>query len=451
MARWKPSAVTGLLALGLGMSVAPAAMGASASTRGGFQLEEATIAEIQPAIRRGRLTTTEIVEGYLERIKAYNGTCVNEPEGILGPISTIPNAEKLNALITLNLRPETREKWGFDERKARSQTDDADDDPDMPDALEVAAQLDAKFKRTRHLAGPLHGVVIAIKDQYDTVDMRTTSGADAFWANDRPPDDATFIARLREAGAIILAKANMGEYAAGGMTGTRSMFFDPSLVPHTGAGQPSIRNLGDRGGDSGDARFNYDMYIRERGDAEIKSLTDLIEKANHWTDAAIPNRKASLESANDDMTLSTGSALQDRFTMQTVVFQCFALMELDAVVYPTGNIPPPILTSPELPSVNDRPSSIWTQINRSGFPAMTVPAGFTTRVYDAGPDRKILPPKAAALPVGIDFLGLPFSEPTLFEIGAAYEAATRHRTPPPGFGPLEGRTSKPDGRGATAR
>ena len=57
--------------------------------------------------------------------------------------------------------------------------------------------------------------MIAIKDQYDTFDMRTTSGADAFWANDRPPDDATFVARLRAAGAIILAKANMDEYAGG--------------------------------------------------------------------------------------------------------------------------------------------------------------------------------------------------------------------------------------------
>ena len=65
---------------------------------------------------------------------------------------------------------------------------------------------------------------MAIKDQYDTFDMRTTAGADAFCANDRPPDDATFVQRLRDAGAIILAKANMGEYAAGGITGTRSSF-----------------------------------------------------------------------------------------------------------------------------------------------------------------------------------------------------------------------------------
>ena len=56
---------------------------------------------------------------------------------------------------------------------------------------------------------------MAIKDQYDTFDMRTTSGADAFYANDRPPDDATFVKRLRDAGAIILAKSNLGEYASG--------------------------------------------------------------------------------------------------------------------------------------------------------------------------------------------------------------------------------------------
>ena len=152
---------------------------------------------------------------YLARIKAYNGTCVEQPEGILGPIKTIPNAGQINALQTLNLRPAARAEWGFDERKARSMTDAADDDPAMPDALEVAADLDAKFAATGKLVGPLHGIVFALKDQYDTFDMRSTSGADARYANDRAPDDATFVARLRAAGAIILAKANLGEYASG--------------------------------------------------------------------------------------------------------------------------------------------------------------------------------------------------------------------------------------------
>ena len=64
----------------------------------------------------------------------------------------------------------------------------------------------------------------------------------------------------------------------------------------------------------------------------------------------------------------------------------------------------------------------------------------------AGPMGSSFRAKAAKLPVGIDFLGLPFSEPTLLRIGAAYEAATHHRTPPPDFGPLDERdepVSKP--------
>eukprot|EP01045_Picozoa_sp_COSAG04_P024311 COSAG04_NODE_3018_length_3274_cov_2.658268_1_plen_330_part_00 len=84
----------------------------------------------------------------------------------------------------------------------------------MPDALEVAQQLDATL-RTGPLVGPLHGVVMAVKDQFDTFDLRTTGGADTDWADDRPPRDATFVARLRAAGAIIIAKANMGEMASG--------------------------------------------------------------------------------------------------------------------------------------------------------------------------------------------------------------------------------------------
>ena len=91
---------------------------------------------------------------------------------------------------------------------------DSDNDPAMPDALDVAAKQDAYFKSTGKLIGPLHGVVIAVKDQYDTFDMRTTASMDAGYANDRPPRDATFVKRLRDSGAIILAKANLGEMAS---------------------------------------------------------------------------------------------------------------------------------------------------------------------------------------------------------------------------------------------
>src|SRR5262249_45732764 len=79
-----------------------------------FRIEEATIEDIQAAILRGEVTSTRVVQLYLARIRAYNGTCVNQPDGVLGfgPITPIKNAHQLNALMTLNLRPAKREKLG---------------------------------------------------------------------------------------------------------------------------------------------------------------------------------------------------------------------------------------------------------------------------------------------------------------------------------------------------
>src|SRR5438874_8315773 len=207
------------------------------------RIEEATIEDIQAAILRGELTSTRIVQLYLNRIKAYNGTCVNQPDGVLGlgPITPIKNARQLNALMTLNLRPAKRQALGFDPRKARSMTDPVDDNPAMPDALEVAARQDAYFASTGKLIGPLHGVAFSIKDQYDTFDMRTTGGMDAAYANDRPPDDATFVKRLREAGAIILAKANLGEM---GTPNSRSSFGGPFCNPYDTTRSPGTSSGG---------------------------------------------------------------------------------------------------------------------------------------------------------------------------------------------------------------
>ena len=116
-----------------------------------------------------------------------------------------------------------------------------DNNPNMPDALEVAAAQDRQFKQTGKLVGPLHGVVMAIKDQYDTFDMRTTSGADVQYANDRPPEDATFVKRLRDAGAIILAKANLAEYAT---DGARSSFGGTFCNPYDTEREPGMSSAG---------------------------------------------------------------------------------------------------------------------------------------------------------------------------------------------------------------
>src|SRR5688572_33118547 len=84
----------------------------------GFKIQEATIAQIQQAILKKQITTRGVVEAYLKRIQAYNGTCVNEPQGILGPVTTIAHARQINALSTLNLRPVTRAAWKFEDRKS---------------------------------------------------------------------------------------------------------------------------------------------------------------------------------------------------------------------------------------------------------------------------------------------------------------------------------------------
>lgn len=617
-----------------------------------FHVEEATIDQIQQAIRSRQITTVGVVEQYLRRIKAYNGTCVNQPQGILGPITTIPHARQINALSTINLRPAMREKWGFEARKARSLTDAADSSPNMPDALEVAAAQDRQFARTGRLAGPLAGVVLAIKDQYDTFDMRTTSGGDVDYANDRPPDDATFVKRLRDAGAIILAKANLAEYAVDGarssfggtfcnpydterepgmssagsassvaanlvtcaigeetvvsirwpssvnslvglapteelvsrdgmmgagvnmrvgpmcrtvqdaakifdayagydpkdpmtaasigrtparsyasVTSARRLdgirigvlreYMRPSLLTKAdeesvalvnkaiadlrtagativdpgaegelftdcirqnapallnssfarqyprvfsedASAQPagaqidtlvdlrlnpklvpenlSLRTLSAGGiGSPGEDKYEMNVYLRERGDANIKSNADLITKARFYSDPNFPDRRAAREAAERATVLDTSVRLQGRFAVQTVLLQCMAGQRLDALVSPMSTVPPRKLTNPREPISNGRNAIGWSLIGQQGFPAITVPAGFTTSVWDRerdGDSTRLVGPVPAAMPVGVDFIARPFDEPLLFRIAAAYEAATKHRRPPPEFGPV---------------
>jgi Asp-tRNA(Asn)/Glu-tRNA(Gln) amidotransferase A subunit family amidase len=531
-------------------------------------------------------------------------------------------------------------------------------------------------------------VVFAIKDQYDTFDMRSTSGADAPYANDRPPHDSTFVKRLRDAGAIILAKANLGEYATGtprssfggafvnpydterspsgsssgsgsavaanlvtcaiaeetsssirgparvhstvGIAGTQELvsrygmiqmgintrigpiartvedaarvfsvisgydtkdpltafavgrkpeqpyetfthetslkglrigvvreYMDKSLFtkadeqsidrvnavvevlkklgatvidpgehgelftkyiqalepellnavyakqhpeafpldenkkptsdqivtlvdyvmdPSKAPGKFTLRDLGAgaggggrgaaggggaaavSGGAVGESRFTLEVYLRERGDANIKTFSDLLTKANFNVDPAYPSRKPALETQAKATTYDMAERMLRRFAVQEIILQAFADMKLDAVVYPTSNIPPGKLGQPQEPQVNGRQSQGWVFLGQQGFPAITVPAGFTTEVYDRVVDPKapanaaigeyggfnnnvptaLVGPVPAVLPVGVDFLGRPFSEPMLLKIAGAYEHATKLRHAPPDFGPLAG-------------
>lgn len=396
----------------------------------------------------------------------------------------------------------------------------------MPDALEAAADLDRRFAQTGTLAGPLHGVVFAIKDQFDTVDMRTTNGAEAFYANDRPPNDATLVKRLRDAGAIILAKSNMGEYASGDRSAFGGVFCNPYATDRSPGGSsggsgtavaanlvtcaigeetaPSIRmpsrfnnivglspsqglvsrdgmfggGINDRAGpmcrtvedvarvldviagyDPADEFTAYSIGRRPASPYErfahekslhgvrIGVLREYMDKSL-FTDAdfrpgtRFADKKAELVTANAEMTLDLRDRMQHWLAVQQIVLQCTAMQQLDALVYPTGNVPPPILGGLTEPVKNGRGHMAWTLIGQQGFPAITVPAGFTTHVFDRVRDAaapggsRLVGPVPARRPVGVDFLGRPFDEATLLRIASAYEAATRHRVPPPAFGPV---------------
>lgn len=130
-----------------------------------FEVEEATIAQVHGAMRDGRLTCRGLVDAYIRRIDAYD-----------------KNGPALNAIVMLN-----------------------------PDATKEAGELDRRFAQSG-LTGPLHCVPMIVKDNFETKGLQTTDGALAF-AGYQPKEDATQVARARAAGAIVLAKSNMAEWA----------------------------------------------------------------------------------------------------------------------------------------------------------------------------------------------------------------------------------------------
>ncbi len=130
-----------------------------------FDVVEASIADIHRAMEAGRLTARQLVKLYLARIEAYDKK---------GPA--------INSIIVVN-----------------------------PNALARADELDAEFARSG-FTGPLHGIPVIVKDNYDTDDLPTTAGSLSLEGS-IPPDDAFQVRRIREAGAIVLAKSNMAEFA----------------------------------------------------------------------------------------------------------------------------------------------------------------------------------------------------------------------------------------------
>jgi amidase len=132
-----------------------------------LDLDSATLADLNAAFDAGTLTAEKLVQLCLARIKAYDRQ---------GPT--------LRAVIALN-----------------------------PKALQTARELDAE-RKAKGRRSPLHGIPVLLKDNFDTFDMPTTGGS-VMLEGSVPPDDAFLVKKLRAAGAIILAKVNLSEFASG--------------------------------------------------------------------------------------------------------------------------------------------------------------------------------------------------------------------------------------------
>ena len=190
----------------------------SAAAQKKFTVVEATIPEMQAAMKEGRLTSRELVTQYLVRIATYE--------------------DRLNAVIAIN-----------------------------PKALEEADARDRERKAGK-VRGPLHGIPIALKDNIHTTDMPTTGGALAFEGL-IPPYEATLTKTLREAGAIVIAKTQMTELANwvaadpsmpnnyNSLNGYGMNPYDPRRDPReaSGDGRPVLNTGGSSSGTGTSASF----------------------------------------------------------------------------------------------------------------------------------------------------------------------------------------------------
>ena len=173
-----------------GVSTLTAGIAASAQEKV-FKLEEATIADIREAMAAGALSSEKLVDLYIARISAYDRA---------GP--------RLNSVIAVN-----------------------------PNAKADAAALD-KERAEKGPRGPLHGIPVLLKDNIDAVGMPTTNGS-AVMKDAIPPEDGAITKALRDAGAVILGKAAMGEFAGGSYNSVRGQTLNPYNLKRATGGSSS--------------------------------------------------------------------------------------------------------------------------------------------------------------------------------------------------------------------
>lgn len=162
-----------------------------------LEIEEITILELQNAMKAGEVTSRQLVGMYLERIKQIDG--------------------KLNSILELN-----------------------------PDALAIAEQMD-KERKSGKLRSPMHGIPVVIKDNIDTADkMKTTAGSLALVDSPTPKQDAFIVQQMRKAGAVLLGKTNLSEWAnfrsensSSGWSGRGGQTHNPYILDRSPCGSSS--------------------------------------------------------------------------------------------------------------------------------------------------------------------------------------------------------------------
>src|ERR1019366_8558914 len=186
-------------AVALAKPLSAVAQAASAPVSVKPELEEVTISELQDGMKSGRWTARSIAEGYLSRIDALDKR---------GPA--------INAIIEIN-----------------------------PDALAIAEAMDNE-RKAGHVRGPLHGIPAVIKDNIDTADKMKTSAGSLALAENAAARDAFVASRLREAGAVILGKTNLSEWAnfrsthsTSGWSGRGGLTLNPYVLNRNACGSSS--------------------------------------------------------------------------------------------------------------------------------------------------------------------------------------------------------------------
>ena len=499
------------------------AQGAVSAAR--YDVSETTIAQTQQAIREHRVTCREIIQQYLDRIRAYD------------------QPTHLNALILVN-----------------------------PGALDEADRFDAEFKQTGKIGG-LQCIGAIVKDNYDTKDLQTTGGSLAMkWFV--PLTDAFMVRRIRDAGAIILGKSNMAEWAfspyetvssiggitrnpynldyvpAGSSGGTAAALaanlgaiglgtdtgnsirgpsshnalvgirptigltsrdgiiplflgadvggpivrtvedaaalldvvagFDPQdpitknsegripksykafLDPRGLRGarigvyrayidaptaDPEVKALTEKAildlkaqGASivdpfiipdfealtknifcGDFQSDLNSYLEHHGQgATYKTLAEIIESGLYlpYIEERLKSTAAAKPGSEADRTLCPDVYHNDKkIAFRDAIRAAMARNKLQAIIYPTWSNAPRKVGDDKSPA-GDNSQVLSPQ---TGFPAITVPMGYTH----------------GELPAGLTFLADSFDEATLFKLAYAYEQATQHRHPPALFPPLK--------------